>query len=59
MQGPSTYSTILTIPFGASTGQRRIVFNGITGEIDVYGTGVYPEVVISSQLDAIFIYAGS
>jgi len=59
MQGPSTYTTILTIPFGAGPGTRRIVFNGITGEIDVYGTGLFPEVVISSQLDAIFIYAGS
>lgn len=59
MQGPSTFTTILTIPFGAGPGQRRIVFNGITGEIDVFGTGLFPEVVISSQLDAIFIYSGS
>jgi hypothetical protein len=59
MQGPSQFFNILTIPFGAGPGQERIVFNGITGEIDVYGTGLFPRIVISSALDAIFIYAGN
>lgn len=53
------FFNILTIPFGAGPGQERIVFNGITGEIDVYGTGFFPRIVISSALDAIFIYAGN
>lgn len=59
MQGPSTFFTILTIPFGAGPGTRRMVFNGVTGEIDVYGLGSNPLIVISSQLDAMFFYAGA
>lgn len=59
MQGPNYFLTILTIPFGAGPGQRRIVFNGITGEIDVFGIGPNPLIVVSSQNDAIFIYSGN
>jgi hypothetical protein len=35
MQGPSTYTNILVIPFGATSGQR-IVLNGSTGTITGY-----------------------
>jgi hypothetical protein len=57
MQGPGGVLNIVTIPPGATSTEARIVIDGITGEIDVYGAGGGLAITISSLLDAILVYA--
>lgn len=53
MQGPSSYTNILVIPYGATTGQR-IVINGSSGTITAYTAANTIAYIINSQ--GIFFY---
>jgi hypothetical protein len=54
MQGPSTFTNILVIPYGATSGER-IVINGSTGSITGYGTDNRIKFVLTGV--GLFFYA--
>lgn len=56
MQGQAGLLNIVTIPPGATTGDTRIVINGVTGDIQVY---LEENLVIdiNASLGAILVYA--